>query len=239
MYICQAQLVCSQLYTGRDNFMDMNRVGENIKYLRGVRNLSQARLAELCGWENASRISNYENTPRQPSLEDIEIIARALRTDPAALAFEDCTRKKNLYPLFMGVPILDWDDVTNWPHDKSNILDSKKIDFLYIQPPENAASCYALQVKDDSMVSKGAKHSFRAGSYIVVDPDKKYSNEDFVIAQNEKDATIFREYTNYSGDEYLSMLNDKILERSIRLTPNIKICGVVVLHVEELKRGTQ
>jgi SOS-response transcriptional repressor LexA len=212
----------------------MNKVGRNIKFLRESQGLSQVQLAELCGWENPSRISNYENTGRQPSLEDIEVIARALHTIPANLAFEDCTQQKNIFRNFTGVPILDWQDVENWPHEKEKIFNTKKLDFLRAQSVNAGVNCYALRINDDSMMGRGGEHSFNIGSYIIIDPNKERKHKDFVIARKENGVIIFREYTNYSGDEYLGMLKGDVLDRSIRLTSNIKIYGVVVAYLDIL-----
>lgn len=44
------------------------------------RGLSQGALATRCGWDRQARISNYENG-REPKLQDLRVIARALDLD--------------------------------------------------------------------------------------------------------------------------------------------------------------
>lgn len=39
---------------------------------------SQLKLAQACGWDTASRIGNYEQGTREPSLEDLRSIATAV-----------------------------------------------------------------------------------------------------------------------------------------------------------------
>lgn len=56
----------------------MNNLGIRIKHLRKAKGLSQQALAEACGWASQSRIGNYEKGTRQPNLEDLEKLARAL-----------------------------------------------------------------------------------------------------------------------------------------------------------------
>lgn len=52
----------------------------NIKPIRRLIKVTQTQLAEKCGWEDAqSRISNYENGIREPSLQDMRRIVAALQ----------------------------------------------------------------------------------------------------------------------------------------------------------------
>lgn len=64
----------------------MNKLdlGKNIKRLRRAAGLSQVALAEACGWgpDNA-RISHYEVGRREPSIEDLSKIAKAVRAHVA------------------------------------------------------------------------------------------------------------------------------------------------------------
>jgi transcriptional regulator with XRE-family HTH domain len=50
-------------------------LGERIKTARKAAGLTQARLAELCGWDPPSRLGNYEQGTREPSLADLRLIA--------------------------------------------------------------------------------------------------------------------------------------------------------------------
>ena len=55
---------------------------------------SQRALGEMCGWEGKSaqaRIGNYENGVREPSIDDLKKIARALGTSVAHLIGEEPT----------------------------------------------------------------------------------------------------------------------------------------------------
>jgi transcriptional regulator with XRE-family HTH domain len=56
-------------------------IGRRIKRLRTHAKMSQAQLAEACGWKSQSRIGNYEADSREPSLADISVIAKALGVD--------------------------------------------------------------------------------------------------------------------------------------------------------------
>ncbi|MCP1290912.1 LexA family transcriptional regulator [Chromobacterium sp. S0633] len=65
----------------------MLHIGKRLKELREKAGLKQPELAELCGWGSQSRISQYENDKREPSLSDLEAIAQALRVSVKEILF--------------------------------------------------------------------------------------------------------------------------------------------------------
>lgn len=56
----------------------MIKLGQRIATLRNAKGWTQKQLAEACGWDGQSRIGNYERDTREPTLHDMELIARAL-----------------------------------------------------------------------------------------------------------------------------------------------------------------
>lgn len=60
-------------------------LAQRIKRLRKAVGLSQAELAEACGWKSQSRVGNYEAGTREPTLADIAVIAAALEVDESDL----------------------------------------------------------------------------------------------------------------------------------------------------------
>ena len=216
--------------------MDMNKIGFNIRYLMDKKGWSFARVAEECRWENgASRISNYVNTPRVPSYEALEVIAKAFGVYAGDLAYADFSKQKNIPPKFIGTPILDWEDVLDWPVNKNELLTKKTYDYLYAQSSANIMNCYALRVNDDSMSKNIEGKSFPEGSFIIVNPDVLHKHKDFVIVKDENGAIIFREYTKYSSGEYLNTLNTKV-PGNLLMNNKIKICGVVIAHFDNLMK---
>lgn len=61
-------------------------VGESVKILRELQELSQNDLAEICGIPQ-STISAIENERVQLGVERAKVLARALRCHPAVLVF--------------------------------------------------------------------------------------------------------------------------------------------------------
>ncbi len=60
-------------------------LAQRIKRLRKEAGLSQAQLADACGWKSQSRVVIYEAGTREPTWADISAIAKALRIDDAQL----------------------------------------------------------------------------------------------------------------------------------------------------------
>ena len=55
--------------------LSVMELGERIKTARKAAGLTQAALAALCGWDPPSRLGNYEQGIREPSLADLRLIA--------------------------------------------------------------------------------------------------------------------------------------------------------------------
>lgn len=66
----------------------------NLRAIRELRGMTQGQLAAACGWDNPTRVTNYESRStdprnrRYPSVADIPAIARALGV-PVALLFSE------------------------------------------------------------------------------------------------------------------------------------------------------
>ena len=63
----------------------MKTLGSRIAHYRTAAGLSQASLAKACGWASQSRVGNYERDTREPTLEDIATIAKALGVSASQL----------------------------------------------------------------------------------------------------------------------------------------------------------
>lgn len=85
-------------------------IAARLKQAREQKGLSQAKLAELCGWVQ-SRIGNYEAGRRSVGVDDAITIAQALSINPAELIFGDnhaeswlTPRHRKLLALFDQLP---------------------------------------------------------------------------------------------------------------------------------------
>lgn len=56
----------------------MKTLGSRIAHYRKEAGLTQGQLAKRCGWASQSRVGNYENDSREPTLGDLKNIADKL-----------------------------------------------------------------------------------------------------------------------------------------------------------------
>ncbi|WP_440064841.1 XRE family transcriptional regulator [Pseudomonas syringae] len=84
-------------------------LGLRIKRLRKATGMSQAQLADACGWKSQSRVGNYEAGTREPTFADVETMARALGVDKSELLLDAS------YTLAPGDQVANLD---NWTGDE-------------------------------------------------------------------------------------------------------------------------
>jgi len=78
-------------------------IGLRIKKARIDRHISQAELAEKCGWSQ-SRVGNYERKIRKPSVDDLISIAKALQVNVQWLASGEGEREVGAVLPAIGSP---------------------------------------------------------------------------------------------------------------------------------------
>lgn len=64
-------------------------IGGRLQQARLKAGLTQKQVAKAMGWdsESQSRLSQYENDKREPTLADIDKLAKIIKADPGQLAF--------------------------------------------------------------------------------------------------------------------------------------------------------
>jgi phage repressor protein C with HTH and peptisase S24 domain len=124
-----------QVITASDNVTAMS-IGSKIKAAREAKGLSQAELAERCGWDSQGRVGNYEKDTREPKIDDLRKIARVLDKPlifflengdfddlsssrrAAMLEHEsatDLSEQEAADRIPLGVPIIEWNDPSDLP----------------------------------------------------------------------------------------------------------------------------
>lgn len=75
------------------------KIGGLIKKAREAKGLTQPELSDLCGWGYVqARISHYEKNRRKPSLDNLQIIAKALGLKLFELLDEKQTKGTSVAP---------------------------------------------------------------------------------------------------------------------------------------------
>lgn len=187
----------------------MNTLGQRIAFYRKAKKMSQAQLAEACGWASQSRVGNYEKDTREPSLADLSLLADKLGIDRTLL-----TGDKPPPPVTNAIPEKYFKSsyafpVVSWVSAGLGCEALQKEYYEdYINTDINAGeNGFWLEVKGDSMTAqKGI--SFPEGMHILVNPDTYVRGNDFIVAKliDTNEAT-FKQYVEEAGIKYLKPLN--------------------------------
>lgn len=198
-------------------------IGERIKSLRESKKISQAKLAQLCGWSAPSRLGNYELGTRKVSADDAVLLANALGVSPSELLFGETggmVFESYQYPLFTTVQAGNFAEVGSYTQQdaKDWIGTSKKA----------SNSAYWLIVKGHSMTApQGSKPSFPEGMLILVDPMEDVQPGDFCVASVNGDTEVtFKKYERDAGICYLTPLNPSY--KPLECDSTCRIVGKVV-----------
>jgi SOS-response transcriptional repressor LexA len=179
-------------------------IGERIKSLREAKGLSQAKLANLCGWGAPSRLGNYELGTRKVSADDALTLAEVLKVSPSLILFGEDNGpvfQKFEYPVFSHVQagMFSPEFRTFTERDAERWVSTTK------KASDNA---FWLEVEGHSMTAPaGSKPSFPEGMLILVDPDEPVDPGDFCIARLGGDEFTFKKLIKDSGQIFLQPLN--------------------------------
>ncbi|WP_245704346.1 LexA family protein [Pseudomonas defluvii] len=208
----------------------MKTLGSRIKHYRTLKGFSQAKLAKVCGWASQSRVGNYESDAREPSLEDVKTIAKALDVAPELILVGRAdtqnvemalqpTRAPKEYPLISWVIAGEWAEspVAFHPGDAEEWLAST----------ENAGEHgFWLTVRGDSMTCAG-NPSFPEGSRILVRPESdRISGKYYVVKLLDSGEHTFKQYIEDAGLKYLRPLNPNY--RTMEINGNCRFIGRVI-----------
>lgn len=209
--------------------------GERLKALREKWGLSQAALAEKCGWASQSRVGNYEVGTRKISADDAIVLAKALGVGPEVILFGTTTasseRLIELSPLSQNdikmVPLISWVQAGEFCLADSFELPNEDLEYYACPNPKAGPRTFALKVRGDSMTNPHGQRNYPEGTVIFVDPDHPPKSGLRVIASLEDGSCTFKELAeNEMGKTYLRALNPRYTIND-HLEP-AKVCGVVI-----------
>lgn len=208
-------------------------LGSRLKKARSRKNLTQEKLAEIIGIKQQA-IQRIEAGKVQNTCYSVQI-AVALDVTPEWLILGHgnptdrnpinlAQEKAVLEAQPTGVPLLDWDDLDGMI-EPSIIKESKKR-FPTIHTSET--NCYALEVRDNSMQgSQPYPVQFSKGDVLIVKAKAKPKSGDVVVARiGTSPHACFRVYS-LEGDNTPELKAINPQYSTIKVTPDIRICGVV------------
>ncbi len=197
--------------------------------------ISQEKLGELIG-KTQGAVGHWLNGRREPSLDDIAKIMRALKMPEMVLLADGYVRSigdeegDNVAFLSKNkptkeFPLISWVSAGQW----AEALEPYKLNEID-EWPETTVHCsdasFWLRVRGDSMTSPTGL-SIPEGMIILIDPEVEPINGKLVVAklETENEAT-FKRYITDAGKKYLKPLNPQY--SMISINGNCKIIGVVV-----------
>lgn len=209
-------------------------IGNRIKAAREAAGYTQEQLAKLLGVKQQS-VHHWEagNTQRPKKINEISSI---LGVSIEYLLNGESRQTETVdfaYPMAARCPLITSQDAMAWPDNKKRLKENGKINY----PLGNIilkSNCFMLQLDDDSMENRMEGGGFCRSRYVIVDPERKYENGSYVVVKiSGASKLLFRQYINDGKSEYVAPLNI-YKYKSIDLTENDKICGVVVAYVDLL-----
>jgi SOS-response transcriptional repressor LexA len=210
-------------------------IGKRLRLAREAATHSQTALAELVGVKQQT-IQGIEAGEKKTDYCNLVRIERALGLASGYLLYGKSHSVLEVpQPLIANCPILTWECAYFWPSDKSNVIEKKLFDKIEKKLILGSDS-YILRIPDSQYESYSEPDApfFRKGSYIIIDPEKKYKNGDFVIAKiKEHGRLIFRRFVQYDdGKTFLKVIKEGHRSPLMDLTPDIEITGVMVAHFD-------
>lgn len=209
----------------------MNTLGSRIAHFRKLAGLSQAALAKSCGWGSQSRVGNYEKNTREPSLDDLAAMARAMGVSPEALIIRgehgNVTPMVQPYRQAKEYPLISWVAAGAWAEACDNFQPGDADEWL--ESDVNAGPHgYWLEVKGQSMVAPGDGDSFTPRMRILVQPEgfDLVSGKFYVAKLLGTGETTFKRYIRDAGVEYLQPLNPSF--KTMEMGDNVRLIGRVV-----------
>lgn len=210
---------------------------KRIKQLLKDKGWKQGDLAAATGISDSS-LSQYLNGRIGMSFETIDAIAHVFNVEPSWVIYGVGKKNRDALEItekagYIVIPVLTWDQaVTYKTEDKQRYMDDSMIEKISVTSSKFSNS-FALKVQGNSMIG-GMRHNFYEDDIIVIHPDLKPKNSDFVIVKPQGyDVPILRQFYREGGRVYYSPLNkgyDKI-----EASNETDIIGVVVHKIESLR----
>jgi len=210
----------------------MKTLGARIAYYRNRAGMSQAALAKACKWASQSRVGNYEKDTREPSLDDIALMADVLRIPKEWLLLgegsghveaEDASNVEQGPPIvspYRAIPIVGTAQMGAEGYwyaleEADGTVDAYSRD----------ASAYALRLKGDSM--EPAIHS---GWVAVIEPDRDYFPGEYVMVRTTEGESMLKRllYCNEAEVSLLSVNGHAIRNIPTEQIEHIHSVGAIV-----------
>jgi len=216
----------------------MKTLASRIAHYRSLAGMSQAALAKACGWKSQSRVGNYESGTREPSLDDIAQMAKALGIDQSDLLIGagEVKEKPNTEPAPPNrgnIPLISWVQAGAFQEATEAYAPGMAEQYLPCPVPHSTWT-FALRVRGDSMFNPHGPKSFSEGDIIYVDPEVDAINRSFVVVKlvDEQEAS-FKQLVIEGSQKYLKAINPAWPQPFFPIDGEAVIMGVVIAKLEQ------
>ena len=214
-------------------------LGIRLKQARLKKKLTQEELAETVGIKQQA-VQRIE-AGKVRSTSYVVQLAKALNVTSEWLALGEGNDAETLddeqltmtssRTLSGNAPLLEWDDINIISCSPADSETEKTIPIFNT----SNGQCFALEIRDNSMMSTdGGQTSFLRGDLIIADALAQPHQSDFVLAKLPDSSHVtFRQYVSDDTGAHLKPLNSQY--STVRVNPEVKICGVIIARHSSFK----
>lgn len=121
----------------------------------------------------------------------------------------------------ISIPIIAWKETKDWENVINQLKPDRHFDWITIDPSVDQAK-FAIRINGESMWPQ-----FQTNTILIIAPEKKEKNKDFVIAYIKKsDEIVFRQLIVEDRYKFLKAINN--IFPTIQFEDSDKIIGVVI-----------
>jgi len=193
----------------RENMRSLARRVGGISDMAGRLDKSQSQISHLIGSNPIKNIGDRIAAEVEHAFNKPHgwLDREHFRVQDAKAVYDIDSDDQNDAPLYRIVPIVEWEDIRNWPALPENKISLEKQEKVP-GPIDISPRSFALRIHDDSMESSTGGISFPMNSTIVVDPDHEINHEMFVIVRIDADAQVtFKQLVIDGKKRFLQPLN--------------------------------
>lgn len=198
--------------------------------------LSQALVAEMCGWSNQSAFGHYITGRLPLNLEALLAIAKALEFDPSEVSprltvnMPSPSKQQESEPSNIGagpeikgrLPLISWVQAGDWCEAIDNFAPGDAEDWLPC-PFDHSDTAFCLRVVGLSM-----SPDYREGEIIAVDPSVSAAHGSDVVCRTPEGSVTFKRLQITPDGTYLLAINPDWPNRMIAIPSETHVCGVVI-----------
>lgn len=126
------------------------------------------------------------------------------------------------------VPLISFVQAGEWCDMVDSLQPGDAFDWLPC-PVRHGRGTFCLEVEGESMYDPSARHSYRSGDIIFVDPTKDAQHGDRVVVRlDDQQKATFKQLIEEDGRRMLKAINPDWKPRYMEINGNASICGVVI-----------